>query len=90
VGLLVGRYLPEYALARAVVDDAFAGWLRSGGEPNVSVEQWWDQYVDQVESVVGGFDCCEQRQLEDAWHAHARQLIAPRPRTDPTQGPTSS
>jgi hypothetical protein len=78
VGLLAGRYLHEYDLAEAVADDAFAGWLMLDTKgPDLSVEQWWDEYVNRVESQVGGYDSATTEQLEHAWLTHARSLRAP-------------
>jgi hypothetical protein len=76
VGLLAGRYLHEYELARAVADDAFLGWLMLDTRaPDPDVEQWWDEYVNRVESKVGGYDSATTEQLEDAWLTHAHALI---------------
>lgn len=78
VGLLAGRYLHEYDLAEAVADDAFVGWLMVDTRArDLSVEQWWDEYVNRVESRVGGYDRATTEQLEHAWLAHARRLRTP-------------
>lgn len=77
VGLLAGRYLSEFDLAVVVADDVFAGWLmRDPKASSLSVEQWWDEYVDRVESRVGGYDAATTEQLEHAWLTHARGLRA--------------
>ncbi|WP_203916606.1 hypothetical protein [Rugosimonospora africana] len=77
VGLLAGRYLGEYDLTEVVADDVFAGWLmRDPKTSTLSVEQWWDEYVDRVESRVGGYDSATTEQLEHVWLTHARGLRA--------------
>jgi hypothetical protein len=76
VGMLLGRYLDDVALVRAVADDVAAGWLgsrdRSGEES--TLEQWWDGYVALVESAVGGVDCATDDDLRRVWITHARRL----------------
>jgi hypothetical protein len=75
-GLLAGRYLHEYHLAESVADDAFAGWLMLDQKPaGPAVEQWWDEYVNRIESRVGGYDNATTEQLEEAWLVHAHRLL---------------
>ncbi len=76
VGMLLGRYLDDISLVCAVADDVTTGWLEVRdqiGSPS-SVEQWWNGYIDIVESVVGGADCATDDDLRRVWTDHARRL----------------
>src|SRR5689334_9711796 len=80
-GLIGGRYLHDFELARAVAEDAFTTWL--GAPEDGTVEQSWDAYVDRVEAAVGGFDRSTEDVLEQAWLVHAVRLLARRAVTVP-------
>jgi hypothetical protein len=75
VGLLAGLYLHEFELAEVVAANAFEGWRRQWDATGncLGLEEWWDRYMDEVESTVGGADS-NRDQLETAWFAHARRL----------------
>lgn len=75
-GLIGGRYLHDFELARAVAEDAYATWLAAPEDG--TVEQSWDAYVDRVEAAVGGFDRCAEEVLEQTWLVHASGLLARR------------
>jgi hypothetical protein len=78
VGMLLGRYLDDPALVRAVAEHVAAGWLGWRGESSEpdTVEQWWDSYVELVEATVGGADCATDDDLRRVWADHARRLMA--------------
>jgi hypothetical protein len=69
VGMLLGQYLDDVNPVCAVAEDVAAGWLRARDQIGGSstVEQWWEDYVDPVEAVVGGAECATDDDLRRVW-----------------------
>lgn len=90
VGWLLGRYLDDFDLLDAVVSDVLRRWVSQGaGAGGATVEQVWEDYVDSVESAVGGAMCATDDDLCRVWLARARSVL-PDDGTLTVQAPVAS
>jgi hypothetical protein len=78
VGMLLGRYLDAPELVAAVARHVLVSWLdcRAQVGGGSSLAQWWHNYVDVTESMVGGVDRASDDELARGWARHARSLLS--------------